>query len=278
MVSGAARIPAFVIPLLIAATFGAGSETDAYFIAYSAVLFLGGTFAQGLEQAIVPFAARVIHQSNLSARNYFDRAARNSAVVAAAAWAVGMPLLALATAQSMRPRVLLYSICFVPMALTWCAAGVFGGALVSQWRIATSTGSMLWRGVGALVGLVLVPTGAGLWAVAAGLGLGEFARVLWLRSQLWKVIPSASGMGVGSLRSLSAAVGAQTAATVAIGVAPVVERLLAISLGAGSVSHLEYAIRLLVIPGVLFEGALAPLLLARLTHPFSGPLTFILYH
>jgi len=45
----------------------------------------------------------------------------------------------------------------------------------------------------------------------------------------------------------------------------VVERYLAATLGSGAVSHLEYAMRMLVIPAVLFEGALVPMLLAHWT-------------
>src|SRR6266568_4325245 len=55
-VSGAARGPGFVIPLLIATVFGAGARTDAYFLVYSAVLLVGGTLGQGIEVAIVPFS------------------------------------------------------------------------------------------------------------------------------------------------------------------------------------------------------------------------------
>ena len=66
----------FLIVAIIAAIFGSGWQTDAYFIAYSAVLFLGGTLAQGVEQAIVPFAAREIGRANGSPRRYLDAAAR----------------------------------------------------------------------------------------------------------------------------------------------------------------------------------------------------------
>ena len=48
------RLPGFLIPVLVAAVFGAGSQTDAYFLAYSAVLLLGGTLAQSVEVSIVP--------------------------------------------------------------------------------------------------------------------------------------------------------------------------------------------------------------------------------
>jgi putative peptidoglycan lipid II flippase len=263
-VSAVGRSPAFLIPIIIAALFGAGHETDGYFLAYSAVLFLGGTIAQGLEQAIVPFAASQLHNHpGLGARRYFDGAARGGAYIAAACWLVGTPVFLAAAGESMRSTVLRYAGFFTPLVLAWCAAAVFGGALVSQWRIGTATGSLMWRGIGALLGLAFVPLGRGLWSVALGLGVGEVARVFWLRSRLFALTPSAGVAEFQSLRPLAAAAVAQSLASAAIAAAPLVERFLASSLGVGGISHLEYAMRLLVIPSVLFDGALAPLLLAR---------------
>src|ERR1051326_5956440 len=268
-VSAVGRAPAFLIPILIAGFFGAGRATDAYFIAYSAVLFLGGTVAQGVEQAIVPFAARQIELRDGTARWYLDRAAFGSAAVAAVIWVVGVPVFSFAAAPDLRPRVLGYGATFTPLALTWCAAAVFGGTLVSQWRIATATGSMLWRGLGALGGIALVPLGAGLWSVALGLGLGELCRLWWLRTSVVGKLPDGPAATPDLFKPLSHAAVAQVAASAAIVLAPVVERLLAATLGIGAVSHLEYAMRLLVIPGVLFEGALVPLLLAHWTQQIA---------
>ena len=264
-VSAVARTPAFIIPIVIAAVFGASRNTDAYFIAYSAVLFLGGTLAQGLEQAVVPFAAKELHARLGRARAYLDRAAFQTAKVSSAVWFVGIPVFALAVGAGLRNAVLGFAVLFTPLALGWCVASVYSGGLVSQWKIATATGSLLWRGLGAVVGVCLVPLGAGLGAVAVGLGMGELTRAWWLRSRLFAVAPPADAGGVESLRPLALAAGAQIAASAAIAVAPVVERMLAIRLGPGAVSHLEYAARLLIIPGVLFDGALAPLLLAHWT-------------
>src|SRR5205823_1899023 len=121
LVSALDRAPAFLIPILIAGFFGAGRATDAYFIAYSAVLFLGGTVAQGVEQAIVPFAARQVDLRDGTARSYLDRAALGSAAVGAVIWAVGAPVFSFAAAPDLRPRVLEYGATFTPLALAWCA-------------------------------------------------------------------------------------------------------------------------------------------------------------
>ncbi len=265
LVSAMARVPAFLIPVLIAAVFGAAPETDAYFLAYSAVLLLGGTIAQGTEQAVVPFAAREISRADAAPRRYLDLAARRAALAGGLAWVVGIPILMLAAAGDLRIAVVRYAIVFTPLAIAWCAAAVYAGALVSQWRIAIATGSMLWRGVGALLGLAAAQWGGGLLTVAAGLGMGEICRGWWLRSRLWREIAPARSGRAGSLLELFRATMAQAMASAATGIAPLVERLLAVSLGAGAVSHLEYAVRLLIVPAVLFDGALAPLLLARWT-------------
>ena len=62
-----------------------------------------------------------------------------------------------------------------------------------------------------------------------------------------------------------------TIAGIAGTLAPVIEKLLAVRLGPGSASHLEYATRVLIIPAVLFDGALAPLLLSRWSRAVTSP-------
>ena len=265
LVSAVARVPAFLIPILIAAVFGAGPETDAYFLAYSAVLLLGGTVAQGTEQAVVPFAAREITRLGAAPRRYLDLVARRMAQFGALLWALGVPLLALVAAPDVRVPITRYAVLFLPLAVAWCAAAVFGGALVSQWHIATATASMLWRGFGALLGLSMVRFGGGLSTVAIGLGVGEVCRAWWLRKRLWRTIPESPGGVIAPVGPLQRAAAAQATASAAIGVVPVIERLLAMSLGVGAVSHLEYAVRLLIVAAVLFDGALAPLLFAKWT-------------
>jgi putative peptidoglycan lipid II flippase len=264
-VSAIARVPAFLIPIVIAALFGAGRETDAYFLAYSAILLLGGTVAQGSEQAVVPFAAQEIARAGAAPRHYLDVAARRLAISGLLLWIVGLPLLGLIAGADIRASVIRYGLYLLPLAAGWCGAAVFGGALVSQWRIGTATGSMLWRGAGALVGLSLVAIGGGLPGIAVGLSLGEVLRVWWLRNRLWQVVPESPGGVSAPHGPLWRAAAAQAAASAAIGLTPVVERLLAVGVGAGAVSHLEYAVRLLIVPAVFFDGALAPLLLAKWT-------------
>jgi len=261
LVSALGRAPAFLIPVLIAAIFGSGARTDAYFLAYSAVLLFGGTLAQGVEQAVVPFAARALKRPG--ALHYLDRAARGCTVVGLGGWVVALPILAVLASPALRPSVASYAICLTPLTLAWCAAATFSGALIAEWRIARSTGSMLFRGAGALAGLALAPVGGGLSSVALGLGAGEICRAWWLRRSTGQGLGPDARSEPEALPGLARAASAQVGASAAIGAAPLGERLLAMSLGVGAVSHLEYAVRLLTVVSVPFDGALVPLALAR---------------
>ena len=274
MVSAAARIPAFLVPVLIAAFFGAGGSTDAYFIAYSAALLVGGTIAQGIEQAIVPFAAQELSYNRTTAGAYFQQSRTRASALALGLWCIASIVVTLVAPLTMRKQIAVFLVCLTPLATLWAQAAVLGGALVSQWAIAPATGSMLWRGVGALMGFGAVSVGAGLWAVPLGLGLGEGMRVWWLRLVVNRRLPPQSPGQHPSISPLMHAVGAQIVASAAIGAAPLIERVLALRLGAGAASYLEYAVRLLVIPTVLFDGALAPLLLAKwsLVAATNGPM------
>jgi len=262
MASVTGRVPGFLIPVLVAAVFGAGSQTDAYFLAYGAVMLVGGTLAQGVEVSIVPYAARELLQSGDAGRRFLTGAAWRLSAVAAALWVIVVPVLATVAGATLRWQVAGYAACFTPLVLLWSAASVHAGALVAEHDIAAATGSMLWRGLGGLLGLALAPAGGGLWSVGLGLGFGELCRTIWLRR---RVLARPSGpIAVQTVPAVPFrhAAAATIAAGVTLTLVPVVEKLLALRLGPGAASHLEYATRVLFVPGAVFDGALAPQLSA----------------
>jgi len=264
IISGGARAPGFLVPVLIAGYYGAGSQTDAYFIAYSAALLVGGTLAQGIDVAIVPFAAVAIGRGGGVARDFLDGTALRVLGLAGVLWAIAFALAVLASKAEMRSQVAFYSLGFAPLVVLWNASAVYSGGLISQDAIGLSTASMLCRGVGGLGVLMVAPRGLGLIAVALGIGLGELFRAWWLRARLLeRLIARETDRSTERVTGFGSAATAQVLAGLTGGAAPVVERFLATSLEAGTVSRLEYASRLLVIPGLIFDGALGPLLLAR---------------
>ncbi len=274
-VSVVARLPGFLIPVIIASLFGAGPLTDSYFLAYSAAVFVGGTIAQGIEVAIIPFVSRERLRTGSAGLPYADLAARRVTQACVGMWLVAVPLLLWGTAAGLRHSVFQFVICFTPFTVLWSTAAAYGGALISSGRIAESTGSMLWRGGGALLGMATVPFGGGLKAVAVALSAGELFRVLWLRHRLKRQSRVETENDPVALGGFGHAGAAQVLAGATGNSGPVIERLLAVGLGAGAVSHLEYATRLLIVPAVLFDGALAPLMLVRWSNDVatsgSGP-------
>src|SRR6185436_5676408 len=74
VVSAAARARGFLIPVVVGSVFGAGSQTDAYFLAYGSVLLIGGTLGQGIAVSVVPYAARALAGAT-PAISFFDRKA-----------------------------------------------------------------------------------------------------------------------------------------------------------------------------------------------------------
>ncbi len=262
-ISAAARIPGFLIPLVIAALFGAGPVTDAYFLAYGAVFLTGGTLAQGIESAIVHFSA-----SARESRGFEDQAARKVWWIALGVWLLVVPIVAWASPADLATPVIRFALALTPLAILWPVCAAYSGGLVARWKIGQASGSMLWRGAGALAGVAAALLGGGLMAVAVGLGVGELGRLVWLRRQLARVTLRADSHrdipGFGKAATAQVLAGATGAS------APFVERILATTLGSGGVSMLEYASRLLIVPAVLFEGGFAPLLLARWSNDLAS--------
>ena len=262
LVSAAGRAPGFLIPVLIASFFGAGSDTDAYFLAYGTVLLVGGTLAQGIELSIVPFAARELRQSTASAKAFLTKTAVNLSLVAALLWLVVAPIVIASANSAVRSHVLVYAAWLTPFVLLMSAASVHGGALVAEHDIAASTGSVAWRGAGGLLGLLAGGATHHLWIVGLGLGAGELARVVWLRRRvLGKARELTAPETEPTAHFPRAALGIVTAGFL-LGAVPVIEKLIALRLGPGAASDLEYASRLIVVPAVVFDGSLAPQLLA----------------
>jgi hypothetical protein len=197
-----------------------------------------------------------------NARGFEDGAARRIWWIALLVWVLVVPIVALAAPSHLEGSVIRFALLLTPLAVLWPVCAAYSGGLIARWHIGKASGSMLWRGAGALAGVAGALLGGGLFAIAAGLGAGELARLLWLRITLARVIPPES-QGAPRIPGFGAAASAQVLAGATGATAPFIERILATTLGTGGVSMLEYAARLLVVPAVLFEGGFAPLLLAR---------------
>lgn len=269
MISGIAKGPGFLIPVIIAAAFGAGHLTDAYFLAYGGVLLVGGTVGQPLEAVIVPFAAHAQALGRLAAdrfmRSLFWKglftgggSALLGALLIAGALRISPPAGVSAT------QVFGYYLLLAPAAVAWCIAGLYSGSLVSGWHLEVGAVAYGFRGVGALGGAVVGIVIRQLWPVAVGVSLGEWGRVVWLRFRWARAIQALPDGVLGKPeQGLLGSAASQMVAQGTISGAQFVERFLVGTVAVAAISHVEYANRLVMVAAVLFDGGVAPWLLAR---------------
>jgi putative peptidoglycan lipid II flippase len=274
-ISAFAKGPGFLIPIVLAAFFGASRTTDEYFLAYAALLFVGGSIGQALEAAVVPFAATAMQQGSAFARRRLETFARGAgqvggwgAVIGAVVLWAGMSVTDMGAAS--RQNAVLHFALLAPACVAWAVSGVYSGALVSALRLERSAAANAFRGGGALVGAGFAGATGVLYLLPLGLSVGEVARAAWLRHS-WKAVTQdhpplsvrADNGGVDSLGTFRRAATAQVAAQGMLAATPLIERLIAGSIVVAGVSRLEYGYRLLMVCAVLFDGGIAPWLLAR---------------
>jgi peptidoglycan biosynthesis protein MviN/MurJ (putative lipid II flippase) len=272
-ISALAKGPGFLLPIVIAAFFGAGRTTDEYFLAYAALLFVGGSTGQALEAAIVPFAADALHERTTHAQERIGRFARRAVTAGLVAAVVGIVALwfgmsaSAAMHESRRAASLHYAL-LTPAIIGWAVSGVYTGALVAALQFERSAVANAFRGLGALAGAALAGITHNLYFLPVGLSCGEVVRVIWLRTS-WRraaatdLGPLGDSTHAAPLGDFRRAATAQIAAQGLLAATPLIERLAAGAMMVAAISRLEYAYRLLMVCAVLFDGGVAPWLLAR---------------
>jgi putative peptidoglycan lipid II flippase len=276
VIAGIAKGPGFLIPVIIAAFFGAGPLTDAYFLAYGGVLLVGGTVGQPMEAAIVPFAAHALSLGREAANRFMRGLIRQGAALGMAATLLAGACLGAGLLLS-RPQglhasqVFLFYAILAPGAVAWCVAGVITGSLVSGWHLEAGAIGYGFRGVGALSGALVGASIRELWPVAVGVSAGECSRVWWLRSR-WRRVLGGLPVGTGGQPErgfLAAALHQMTAQGLLAG-SQFLERFLVGTVAVAAISHVEYAYRMLMVAAVIFDGGVGPWLLARWSNARIG--------
>jgi peptidoglycan biosynthesis protein MviN/MurJ (putative lipid II flippase) len=268
LISALAKGPGFLIPVIIAAFFGAGHTTDAYFLAYGGVLLVGGTVGQPLEAAVAPFAAHALALGRIAARRFMKSLGARVTAIGFGSAAVGALLIAsglfLSTPHGVSSKeVFAFYLLLVPGAVAWCLAGLYSGSLVPAWRLEASALGYAFRGVGAVTAALVGVMMHRLWPLAVGVSVGEWARVLWLRRQWSRAISRlADGESGEPDRGFISAAAHQMAAQGMVSAAQFFERFLVGTVALAAISRVEYANRLVMVAAVVFDGGVGPWLLA----------------
>lgn len=253
------RAAAGLLPLVVAWRFGANAVTDALFWVFSAVLFLGGAFSSALEAAVVPWASQ--HLARGSREDWAGGPLLALIVLGVASTALFVvgnhALLEAGWLLSGRSRELAgaymsqagLAIVFMLLAGMWSGIAIAraryvlpGAALAAKW----------WTTL-ALV-LLLADYRQAAWLGVAFLG-GEVVRTALLVSRVpgRLLLPSGLPDWRGGLAGFPwRAFSFTFLSFAALHVNQMVDRLMASWLGAGSVSLLEYAWTVSLVPTMIF--------------------------
>lgn len=265
------RSAGFFIPFLIAFYFGITPETDAFFFAYTLLIFLTELSTQIFESVLVPYLAE--HKKNPETVSHFA----NGVVL------VSLPFVA----------IICFAIYFLSPSLLiqWSrwnpSTALLSGKLflamtplffLNLWSSALNgifyTHKIFWypalspliRSLWAILFLWMGHLKFGILLLSLGLVVGEAVRLLVaillsIRLRLW-VFQIRWEAASSSLKDFLAKAPLQIFAVTAVLLAPVVNQGFAASLGAGSVSLLSYAERLLLVPYQLFIGGFLQIFLS----------------
>lgn len=275
--AGLALVSGFAVDATIAALFGVGVSTDAFFIAATVPFALTAVLAASANQALVP-QFNTWHEQE-SAK---EAGARSGGIIGALlVMATGVAVLGVAlaavlpdllasgasteTRDSATSLIALLFIMLVPRTV----AESLRALLNSRFSFSVPAASPLMLNGVALVTAFALSDRLGIRAVAVGYLLGSFAQVALLALVTWRRgIPLQFGLGFNDpeVRSGLKLLALPTAATGMNLFARVFERFLASFLASGSITIVSYAWRILnAVGGTVFFRSVTVVLIPRLT-------------
>ncbi len=271
VLSLAAKGAGFMIPFFIAAWFGVSPETDAFFFAYGLVFFLATIFSTVVESIIVPFIAEARAKKEDVGR-FVGRVLGMSAAGLLCLSIVFLltirPLLARVSHFSPEGLELIFSILLesAPLAVLIVWTSVLSGAFNAYKLFAVPALSPLFRAVVTLWFIYALKDSLGVHAIALGYVAGELFRltvllVLLLRKRFFTI-----GISIGWDNKFSEffrTSSYQVAGMSALAFTAMVNKTMVSWMGPGSVSLLEYAERLYMIPLTLLTSGFIVTLLSH---------------
>jgi putative peptidoglycan lipid II flippase len=246
----------FLIPFFIAAWYGVDKNTDAFFFAYGLIIFLAMIFSPVMESIIIPFIAekRANHED---IGRFVGRILGTSAIGLLALSAIFLvlvkPVLIMVTKFSPEGLDLIYNILLesIPLVVLLVWTSILAGTLNAHKIFVIPAISPAFRAVATLLFIFAFKNSLGVHAIAWGYVIGEIFRlgilfILLHRLNLFKL-----SISIGweeSIIDFFKTSSYQIFGMVVLGFAPIINKTMASWLGKGSVSILEYADRLYLIP------------------------------
>lgn len=246
----------FLIPFFIAAWYGVGKETDAFFFAYSLIIYLATIFSPVMESIIVPFIAeKRAKQEDVG--GFIGRVLGISALGLLALSGIFLivikPFLAVLTRFSPEGIDLIYRILLetIPLLVLLVWTSILAGTLNAYKVFVIPAMSPAFRALMTIGFIYLFKKSLGVHAIAWGYVAGEIFRLSILFWLLQKLNLFRLRVRVGWEPKFNEFLKASSYQIIGMSImafTPVINKTMASWLGKGSVSILEYADRLYMIP------------------------------
>lgn len=261
----------FLVPLFIAAWFGVTPITDAFFFAYSLIIFIAIAFAPSLESVVVPFISE-LRAKNLLIGDLLGETFAISGIImsglAVLILLLAHPILPLVTDFDEVSRKVIFKLLLeffpLPLLVTWTA--ILTGTLNSYKNFHLAAFS---PGIRAIINISLIfvlKKRYGVHAIAIGYVIGELIRllVLYVYCLHLRIIHLRLKIHfTGKLREFAIVSSFHIVGLAAVGLNPIIDNTMGSWLGSGTISVLQYANRLYMIPLTLFSRGLVVTLLSH---------------
>lgn len=247
--------PGLLLPFVIAARFGVGRQTDAYFYAYGIALAAVTIQSATLEANTLPVARRFLAAGRRRFRGFLARTTVQAMVVALLVYGVitliAVPIILSRSAWTAEQRrtALELLVAFAPLILAVSASSILDAALYATGEFFIPTVSVGARGlVPLVVVLVAHPSFHLLIILALALGAGEWLRWVIVLQRVLQRSRFLDQTGEVAKGSIWRAVGPH-AMSLAMGTLnPIVDRTFASGLRAGSVTLVDLSEKILYLP------------------------------
>ncbi|MFA5270779.1 MAG: lipid II flippase MurJ [Candidatus Omnitrophota bacterium] len=246
----------FLVPFFIVAWFGVTAETDVFFFAYGLILFFSMIFAPVVESIIVPYIAEA-SSNNEDVGKFVGRILGISGIgllaLASIVLLVIKPVLSVITRFDQQSLDLAYWILVetAPLIILLVWTSILAGTLNAYKKFVFPAVSPLFRAVFNIGFIFIFKDALGVHAIALGYVVGEIVRLAVLVGVIKRLKLFKLGLSFSldpKVKEFLKTASYQTIGMVAVGLNPIVDKIMASWLGSGSVSVLYYGERLYMIP------------------------------
>jgi putative peptidoglycan lipid II flippase len=247
----------FLIPFFIAAWFGISSSTDAFFFAYGIILFISQSLSPVIESVIVPYINELkIQQEDIG--QFIGKSLSGGTLIIVAIIAfllVALKPLLPVVLPSFSPKdlALTYFILLeaAPLIIFMAWTSILAGTLNAFMSFNAPALSPAFRAIVTIGFIFLLKNSFGVHSIIIGYIAGEIFRFLILLIMVWKFHSVKIRFSFGWSRRFREFLKTSSYQTMGMSLfmfSAVANRTMASWLGGGSISLLEYAERIYLIP------------------------------